>query len=124
MIRRPPRSTRTDTLFPYTTLFRSGLHLLSLINDILDLSKIEAGAEELDEEVLDVAEVAGAVLRVVRQRAEKSGLRIELLHDERLPALRADERKLKPALLHLLANPITVTPTGRGARPGNPRSAE
>src|SRR3546814_19770428 len=88
MIRRPPRSTRTDTLFPYTTLFRSGLHLLSLINDILDLSKIEAGAEELDEEVLDVAEVAGAVLRVVRQRAEKSGLRIELLHDERLPALR------------------------------------
>src|SRR3546814_12044942 len=68
----------------------SGLHLLSLINDILDLSKIEAGAEELDEEVLDVAEVAGAVLRVVRQRAEKSGLRIELLHDDGLPALRAE----------------------------------
>src|SRR3546814_10448353 len=114
MIRRPPRSTRTDTLFPYTTLFRSGLHLLSLINDILDLSKIEAGAEELDEEVLDVAEVAGAVLRVVRQRAEKSGLRIELLHDERLPALRADERKLKQALLNLLVNAIKFTPTGGG----------
>src|SRR3546814_16496378 len=124
MIRRPPRSTRTDTLFPYTTLFRSGLHLLSLINDILDLSKIEAGAEELDEEVLDVAEVAGAVLRVVRQRAEKSGLRIELLHDDGLPALRADERKLKQALLNLLVNAIKFTPPGGGVSLGLHCSAE
>ena len=90
----------------------SGLHLLSLINDILDLSKIEAGAEQLDEAVLDVAEVAGAVLRVVRQRAEKSGLAIELQHDAGLPALRADERKLKQALLNLLVNAIKFTPSG------------
>jgi signal transduction histidine kinase len=90
----------------------SGLHLLSLINDILDLSKIEAGAEQLDEAVLDVVEVAGAVLRVVRQRAEKSGLAIELQHDAGLPALRADERKLKQALLNLLVNAIKFTPAG------------
>src|SRR3546814_1666758 len=96
----------------------SGLHLLSLINDILDLSKIEAGAEELDEERLDVAEVADAVLRMVRQRAEKSGLRIELLHDDGLPALRADERKLKQALLNLLVNAIKFTPTGGGVSLG------
>jgi len=90
----------------------SGLHLLSLINDILDLSKIEAGAEELDEEVIDVPQLASSVLRVVRQRAEKSGLRIECRHDTDLPALTADERKLKQALLNLLVNAIKFTPTG------------
>src|SRR3546814_14664457 len=74
--------------------------------------------------IFDVAEVAGAVLRVVRQRAEKSGLRIELLHDERLPALRADERKLKQALLNLLVNAIKFTPTGGGVSLGIHCSAE
>jgi len=90
----------------------SGLHLLSLINDILDLSKIEAGAEEIDEEVIDVAALAGSVLRVVRQRADKAGLAIELRLDEALPGLRADERKLKQALLNLLVNAIKFTPSG------------
>jgi PAS domain S-box-containing protein len=90
----------------------SGLHLLSLINDILDLSKIEAGADEIDNDVLDVGELATSVLRVVHQRAEKSGLRIERSDDRDLPALRADERKLKQALLNLLVNAIKFTPTG------------
>jgi signal transduction histidine kinase len=90
----------------------SGLHLLSLINDILDLSKIEAGAEELDDEVLNVGELATTVLRVVVQRAEKSGLKIDCICADDLPALRADERKLKQALLNLLVNAIKFTPTG------------
>ncbi|MGE5768591.1 MAG: ATP-binding protein [Bacteroidota bacterium] len=90
----------------------SGLHLLSLINDILDLSKIEAGAEELDEAELEVPALAESVLRVVRQRAEKSGLTIELLQDEALPALRADGRKIRQALLNLLVNAIKFTPAG------------
>ena len=94
----------------------SGLHLLSLINDILDLSKIEAGAEELDDDALDVGELATSVLRVVRQRAEKSGLRIERSQDEGLPGLRADERKLKQALLNLLVNAIKFTPAGGTVR--------
>ena len=93
-------------------IHNSGLHLLSLINDILDLSKIEAGADELEEENINVAETAHAVLRVVRQRAENSGLTID--HDDRgpLPLLRADERKLKQVLLNLLANAIKFTPAG------------
>jgi PAS domain S-box-containing protein len=94
----------------------SGLHLLSLINDILDLSKIEAGAEELDDDALNVGELATSVLRVVRQRAETSGLRIERSQDEGLPALRADERKLKQALLNLLVNAIKFTPAGGTVR--------
>ena len=93
-------------------IHNSGLHLLSLINDILDLSKIEAGADELDEETLDVAKIAVAVLRVVRQRAETNGLRIACSPTEGLPALRADERKMKQALLNLLVNAIKFTPEG------------
>ena len=90
----------------------SGLHLLSLINDILDLSKIEAGADELNEESLDVAEVARKVLRVVRQRADKAGVAFEWSADTELPALLADERKLKQALLNLVVNAIKFTPAG------------
>jgi PAS domain S-box-containing protein len=90
----------------------SGLHLLSLINDILDLSKIEAGAEELEEETLDSAEIAAGVLRVVRQRADKSGVAIDWREDHKLPPLLADERKLKQALLNLLTNAIKFTPAG------------
>src|SRR3546814_8959346 len=72
MIRRPPRSTRTDTLFPYTTLFRSreytrdivqsGEHLLALINDILDMAKVESGMMGLDEEWIDLNESLDAAL--------------------------------------------------------------
>ena len=94
----------------------SGLHLLSLINDILDLSKIEAGAEELEDEVLDAGELATTVLRVVVQRAEKSGLKIDCCATDELPALRADERKLKQALLNLLVNAIKFTPSGGSVR--------
>ena len=90
----------------------SGLHLLSLINDILDRSKIEAGADELEDEVLNVGELATTVLRVVAQRAEKSGLKIDCSLADDLPALSADERKLKQALLNLLVNAIKFTPDG------------
>ncbi len=93
-------------------IHNSGLHLLSLINDILDLSKIEAGADELEEEGVDVAETASAVLRVVCQRAEKSGVAIDQGNSGPLPLLRADERKLKQVLLNLLANAIKFTPAG------------
>ncbi len=90
----------------------SGLHLLSLINDILDLSKIEAGADELEEETFDVIQAASAVLRVVRLRAEKSDVSIDQAYSGPLPLLRADKRKLKQALLNLLINAIKFTPAG------------
>ncbi len=87
-------------------------HLLSLINDILDLSKIEAGASELNEEVVDTIAVAEAVLRVTRQRADQAGVRMEFRVDEDLPRLLADERKMKQALLNLLTNAVKFTEAG------------
>jgi signal transduction histidine kinase len=90
----------------------SGQHLLGLINDILDLSKIEAGQLELDEEDIDVAEVIGACLRLVRERARNGGVGLVTEIAEELPALRFDERKLKQILINLLSNAVKFTPGG------------
>ena len=90
----------------------SGRHLLSLINDILDLSKIESGAEVLHEEDVSVPDIANAALRLVRQRAEKAGVEFKLDLGDELPLLRTDERMVKQILLNLLSNAIKFTPRG------------
>ena len=84
----------------------SGQHLLGLINDILDLSKIESGKDELHEEDIEVPEIMRSSLRLVGQRAELRGIKIELDFPDQLPALRADERKLKQILVNLLSNAV------------------
>ncbi len=96
-----------------TDINEAAQHLLSLINDILDLSKIEAGVKDMNEELIDVEAMAQSVLRVVRQRAEKAGVSLTYDADSVLPALHADERKLKQALLNLLSNAVKFT-TARG----------
>ena len=91
----------------------SGQHLLSIINDILDLSKIEAGKYALVEGEVDVAETADAVARVIRPRAESAGLAFEVTIMPRAPRLRADARALRQILLNLLSNAVKFTPEGR-----------
>ncbi|ESQ88636.1 histidine kinase [Asticcacaulis sp. AC460] len=87
----------------------SGQHLLSLINDILDMSKIEAGKMTLRIEPVSLDEVIEDTLRLVRQRAEKAGLKIRV-HMPQLPEIEADFRALKQILLNLLTNAIKFTP--------------
>jgi len=90
----------------------SGNHLLELINDILDLSKVEAGKLELIEEDIDVCRVVSACLTLVRERAGEAGVVLDKRLPDRLPRLHADERKLKQVLLNLLSNAIKFTPKG------------
>ena len=90
----------------------SGEHLLELINDILDLSKIEAGKLELHEEDVDIERAIRAALTLVKERAEAGGLRLDRIVPKTLPMLRADERKLKQMLLNMLSNAIKFTPKG------------
>ena len=90
----------------------SGRHLLSLINDILDLSKIEAGRMQLDVSSFPAPGVLEGTLSLVRERAQKKGIRLSLEVDPAVGEVRADERKLKQILLNLLSNAIKFTPEG------------
>jgi len=93
-------------------ILESARHLLSLINDILDLSKIEAGRMELEPSEFDLPGAVENALILVRERANRHG--IELAHDvdASLGAIRADERKVKQVLLNLLTNALKFTPAG------------
>jgi signal transduction histidine kinase len=90
----------------------SGQHLLSLINDILDLSKIEAGRMELEPAEFDLPSIIDTALILVRERAGRRGIALERSVDERAGVMRADERKVKQVLLNLLSNAIKFTPEG------------
>lgn len=90
----------------------SGQHLLDLINDILDLAKVESGTEELHEENTDISEVCRSVIGLVKQRADKEEIELTLEFPENSPALYADKRKLKQILVNLLTNAIKFTKAG------------
>jgi signal transduction histidine kinase len=93
-------------------IHESGSHLLGIINDILDLSKAEAGRMDLDEDEIDPAELVAAVCRLVRHRSEAARLEIEPRVAPGLPRVKADERKLKQMLLNLLSNAVKFTAPG------------
>ncbi len=90
----------------------SGQHLLSLINDILDLSKIEAGRMELELAHFDLPTAIDNALTLVRERAGRRGIALHQVVDERLGQIRGDERKIKQVLLNLLSNALKFTPEG------------
>jgi signal transduction histidine kinase len=86
--------------------------LLGLINDILDLSKVESGVAELQEAVVDIHELVGSVTTMVHGRAADHGVELDFDLPNDVPALRADERKLKQILVNLLTNAVKFTPAG------------
>jgi signal transduction histidine kinase len=90
----------------------SGQHLLTLINDVLDLSKIEAGHMELDLSELDLGDLLEHTLSLVRERAARNGLTLGLEVPADLPLWVADARKVKQVLLNLLSNAVKFTPAG------------
>jgi signal transduction histidine kinase len=90
----------------------SGKHLLSLINDILDLSKVEAGRMELDMADFDVPTALQNAMTLVRERAQRHGIKLSLEVEAAVGVFRADERKFKQILLNLLSNAVKFTPEG------------
>jgi two-component system cell cycle sensor histidine kinase PleC len=92
-------------------IHNSGQHLLALINDILDMSKIEAGKMNLRFEPVSLEDVTQDAVRLVRNRAETAGLKLEVEFPH-LPEIEADYRALKQILLNLLSNAIKFTPRG------------
>jgi signal transduction histidine kinase len=90
----------------------SGRHLLGLINDILDLSKIEAGRMELNLTDFDLPTAIENTLTLMRERAHRREITLGRTVDERLATVHADERKVKQVLLNLLSNALKFTPEG------------
>jgi signal transduction histidine kinase len=90
----------------------SGKHLLSLINDILDLAKVEAGRMELNLTSFHLPTAIDNALTLIRERALRHGIALSVEVDAQLGELSADERKLKQILLNLLSNAVKFTPEG------------
>ena len=93
-----------------TTIGESGHHLLSLINDILDLAKIEAGQITLDINKVDLHSVCQASLRMIKQLAQKKNQDVKLAIDAEIGLMWADERRLKQMMVNLLSNAVKFTP--------------
>src|SRR4051812_6162933 len=93
-------------------IHNSGVHLLALINEILDLSRIEAGRYELNEESVDLAQVVNDCHRLLQLRAHNRGIAIHEAFEPELPRLWADERACRQICLNLLSNAIKFTPQG------------
>ena len=93
-------------------ILTSGRHLLSLINEILDLSKVEAGRMELEVATFDLPLAIDNARTFVRERATRHGINLDVTIDERLGDFVGDERKIKQILLNLLSNAVKFTPEG------------
>jgi signal transduction histidine kinase len=93
-------------------IWSSGNHLLQIINDLLDLSKVEAGKQELHETMITLPRLMNDGLRLIRERASSAGIAINVEIQEAIPPVWADERLLKQILLNLLTNSIKFTPRG------------
>lgn len=94
-------------------ILKAGRHLLSLINDILDLSKVESGKMELDMENFSLQELLDASLVMQREKAARHGIKLDMQIESAKPmVIEADERKLKQILFNLLSNAVKFTPDG------------
>ena len=93
-------------------ILSSGQHLLSLINEILDLSKVEAGRMELELATFDLPLAIDNARTFVRERATRHGINLDVIVDDRLGDFVGDERKIKQILLNLLSNAVKFTPEG------------
>jgi signal transduction histidine kinase len=99
-----------------TAIFNSGSHLLELINEILDLSKLEAGQFELSEEEIDLAGTVEACLHLVETLAQKSKIRLSTALDRDVRRIRGDDRRMRQILINLLSNAVKFTPEGGQVR--------
>jgi PAS domain S-box-containing protein len=107
-----------------TDIHESGIHLLNLISDILEVSKIEAGVVTLSPERVVLVDIFESCARMVRERAREAGVSLETEVAPSCAALWADPRQIKQILLNLLSNAIKFTPRGGSIRLGSARDEQ
>src|SRR6185312_12816538 len=107
------RGVSADKLIEYSnTITASGEHLLALINDLLDMSKIEAGRFELDEQAISLADIIDQLVDLVRLQAEQKALRVVRDRFVTDVIIRADPRAVRQVLLNLISNAVKFTEQG------------
>jgi signal transduction histidine kinase len=94
------------------SIHASGRHLLQLINDILDFTRLDAGRLELYDEEIDLADLVADTLRMIELEAARAGIALAIALADDLPLLRADARRVRQVLLNLLSNAVKFTPRG------------
>ena len=94
----------------------SARHLLDIINDVLDMSKIEAGKIDLIESEVSIPEVLESVLRILNDRAQTASIKLDFNSDDNVPHIRADQRLLRQILINLVANGIKFSQPGQTVR--------
>ena len=99
-----------------TDIHEAGRHLLSLINDVLDLSKVEAGVQTLDLAATDVADLLRSTINIVRESAHAHGIRLEVETSVGVGIMQVDARKLRQIAFNLLSNAVKFTPDGGTVR--------
>lgn len=112
LLRRAPDNLSEQQLDGLATIERSGEHLLNLVNDLLDLAKIEAGRLELRDESVDLAALVRHVIDLIQVRADKAGLKFVTEVALAVPCVRGDARALRQVLLNLLGNAVKFTNPG------------
>ena len=95
-----------------TDILESGKHQLTLVNDILDLSKVEAGRMELELSSFSLKETIDSSVAMLRERAARRGIALEVEYDVSVDTIEADQRKVKQVLFNLLSNAVKFTPEG------------
>jgi signal transduction histidine kinase len=93
-------------------ILSSANHLLSLINDVLDLSKVEAGQVELEVTAFSLRDALERGVVMVRERATEDGVQVALSSDPELDVVEGDERRIRQVIFNLLSNAVKFTPTG------------
>ena len=93
-------------------ILSSGNHLLSLINDILDLSKVEAGQVELEVAPFSLRDALERGVVMVRERAAQDGVQVALTTDQDVDVIEGDERRIRQVIFNLLSNAVKFTPSG------------
>ena len=95
-----------------TDINHSGVHLLNLINDILDISKIESGTVKLNESLVDISKAVEVCIRLIEHKIKEGQLSLSKIIPRDLPRIRADERRVNQILLNLVSNAVKFTPKG------------
>ncbi|MBR9834445.1 MAG: HAMP domain-containing histidine kinase, partial [Alphaproteobacteria bacterium] len=93
-------------------ILTSGQHLLDMINDILDMAKVEAGKMTVDLLPIDLVDPVDAAVRMIRRKAEDKGIKLSLVHEDNLPHVDADHRAIRQMILNLVSNAIKFTDEG------------